>query len=743
MNSHHLFHFQKVRLTVLNEQLIEMMFATFVYPLLLQPLLTYYKRLSPALEKARSSFSDHPFDGYDGDIKRVGEMIAPASGPAKTALFTLASVFQCLTNRPLLRLLYTALFHPLSPDSTSVPTVRSRLEVSTLDYGRRQTIRLDDSFSDSELIPNDRATYAFGTDPKNRRRAKKMNTSEEYDDETSEACVFVLAPALAEVLEFRGQDFGLITRAKPNPYRHALLKCLEIPDDFVDVRHLSVCLVESALKIFHGTLVSHILFGKDLKTFDDDMPLDERKLDSRYAHLDDDRGIGEGMDYESRQSLGKRKGGSVGSDLVGEVVNALCCCVVFATRVGDTDEWALGYNGIATHALLCAIRHNSRAMVVACKTIEHRWRRASSLVTTRASSILSPMGGSSIAFRGCPSVNDPRYDEKLFNAIFDVVLYGSIEHADITPAVNDLLTLPNSEGALNLDSSCTAIAREATFTDLCSQVGSFLRPKQDETRSPEMQTLLLKREGFCCLFKLDALLELLRDLPATGGIVIRDKKLASLVIPRNRASKHLEMLNLDMARQMYCVLSSKAVDSFFGQTTSDFPQHGAQVDLAKSPAVPCVCEAPANMASLFSVEESGVVAEGVTWQSLLLAVENGILIFAQTNDSGAEGRVITACPLERIWVEQDSAPDEGSPARRLLLSYTWFDKTPPDLFLFDALPETKMHRPFLRPEAWTSRLDVWFEDQHTADLAFSILATEIFVSKSSRGQRVQEFLSFV
>jgi hypothetical protein len=736
----------QVGLTVLNEQLIEMMLATFVYPLLLQPLLLYYKRLMPALEQARSRFSDHPFGGYDGDIKRVEAMVATASGPAKTALFTLASAFQCLTNRPLLRLLYTALFHPLSPDSTSVPTVRSRLEVATIDAKGRRTIRLDRTFLDADLIPNDRTTYAFGTDPQSRRRSKAKLSQMEDEDETSEACVFVLSPALAEVLEFRGQDYSLITRAKPNPYRHALLHCLQIPDEFFDVRHLSVCLVESAVRIFEGSFVSHIIFGSDLKKFDDDVPQDERKLDSRYAHAVDDRGIGEGTSYDSRQSLDRQKGGTVGTDLVGEVVNSICCCIVFACRVEGGDEWEVGYNVIAAHALLCTIRHNSRAMVVASKTIEQRWKRAASLVTARATSILSPMGGSSVVIRGSPSINDPLYDEKVFNAVLHLLLYGSPEHPDVVPSLEDLLIMHDDADIDDPDCYCTAIASESISNDLCGQVETFLLwTKSDAAaRSREHATLRLKRDGFCCLFKLDALLALLRDLSATGGVAIHKSKLASLVVTRDRSSKHMEMLNVEMSRQLHCVLSSKAVETLFGKDErSGVPAQGSQIGLSGS-VVPCVCEAPADIAAFFSVEGSGVVAEGVTWQSLCLVIQNGILVFAQPIGGDSDGRVISACPIERVWVERDSDPEAefASPARRLLLSYSWFEKNPPALFLFDTLPNPEKRGPFVRPKAWTSRLDVWLESQLAADQAFTMLSNEIFISQSKRGQRVQEFLSF-
>ena len=148
----------------------------------------------------------------------------------------------------------------------------------------------------------------------------------------------------------------------------------------------------------------------------------------------------------------------------------------------------------------------------------------------------------------------------------------------------------------------------------------------------------------------------------------------------------------------------------------------------------CVCGAGA-----------GVVAEGVSWQSLYLVLREGLLIFAQPlqDEAGGFGRVISVCPLERVWVEQDSMPDTSSPARRLLLSHRSVDPNPPSLFLYDAVPEQIAVGPFVQLKPCVSRLDVWFEDQRAAEIGFLTISEEIFKAKSLRGQRLQEFLSLV
>ena len=54
---------------------------------------------------------------------------------------------------------------------------------------------------------------------------------------------------------------------------------MRVPDDFADVRHLAVCLIDSAVKIFDGNFPTTVLLGTDLKTFEDDIPADERILE--------------------------------------------------------------------------------------------------------------------------------------------------------------------------------------------------------------------------------------------------------------------------------------------------------------------------------------------------------------------------------------------------------------------------------------------------------------------------------
>ena len=726
---------------MLNEQMIEMMLATLVYPLLLQPLLLYYQRLTASVDEDRFSYSDHPFGGISADLSDVDKTLLQVSGPAKSALFTLATIFKFVSNRPLLRLLHTVMFHPLSPDSSSAPTVRSKLEVATVDHNGRNCIRLDEvNFPRDELIPDERTTYAFGTSLTNRRRSSKglFSNGEEGD---TEACVFVLAPALAEILEYRGQDMALIARTRPNPYRKALLKCLTVPEDMADVRELAICTFDAVLSVFDGNFDKAILFGTDLKAFADDIPADERNLDSLYAHAEDNRGLGGSVELDSRHSLGSQRGGSVGSDLVGEVVSALCSCVVFSSRL-PSNEWKLGYDDIAAHTLLTAIRFHPGAIVAASKLLEKKWRQAAILLADVPLG-LNPMGGSPFTLPGAPSINDPHYEQVIFEAFLNIVFYDSLDLGG-TPTTEELLQLKEVADTGSRDGYAVTVSCDCNLQMLSDRVGKFLLSEGLDAGlgSFDKEMVEDRREGARCWFKVDALLSLLKDLGATAGLSIRDIPLSGIAFGAKGSAVKLDE-GFD-ARSIYANISPETNDCLFSKHSDSMqPEPQSFVDLVGIPAIPCVIEAAEIFADLFTDEASGVVAEGVTWQSLYLVFVGHFLVFAVPLPDGTAtvGRVITSCNLERITLEYDTTvPEDGSAARRISLNYKWFDRDPPPLFLFDEMPDYEEHGPFVRIRSFTSRLDVWFENERAASYGYGELSSQIFMAKAHRGRLLQAFL---
>jgi hypothetical protein len=229
------------------------MLATFVYPLLLQPLLVYYQRLpfeSGEAPPLLDPFARRVVERSTVDFNEVGRVPPEVSAPAKTALFTLAAVFHLISNKPLVRLIYTALFHPLSPDASGETVISAEGCVTQVDENGNKVVRVDGStYKDSD----ERTTYPFGG----------IEQASSAIDHHNESCVFVLSPALAEVLKCAP---GTVSTSPPahtrkNPYRRALLQMLEVPHHMSDFRKLSFHTVDAAISVFDGKFLVDTLLG--------------------------------------------------------------------------------------------------------------------------------------------------------------------------------------------------------------------------------------------------------------------------------------------------------------------------------------------------------------------------------------------------------------------------------------------------------------------------------------------------
>ena len=193
------------------------------------------------------------------DFNQVGRAPPEVTAPAKTALFTLASVFHLITNRPLLGLLYTALFNPLAPNASGETVISAEGCVTTTIDGKT-TIRIDKPIAKKS---GERETYPFGG-----KENEKASSSFNPD---VESCVFVLSPALAEVLQLSGGMNGSLANTRPNPYRRALLQCLEVPHHMSDFRKLAVHTFDAGISLFDGEFLVETLLGKDSASFGGDV----------------------------------------------------------------------------------------------------------------------------------------------------------------------------------------------------------------------------------------------------------------------------------------------------------------------------------------------------------------------------------------------------------------------------------------------------------------------------------------
>jgi hypothetical protein len=713
-----------VGLTVLNEQLIEMMLATFVYPLLLQPLVIYAQHLAAAIDEDRLSFSDHPFGGISLDMSDIAKSLIPVAGPAKAALFTLSSLFQCLSNRPLFRLVVTALFHPLAPDTSKNPTLRTKLQVATIDEHGKDCIRVDRSSTTDE-----RETYEFGTDIGDRRESNHDLATAEDDPK---ACMFVLSPALAEVLEFRGgEDLGLLSRTKANPYRKALLACLKVPADMADVRKLAVCTFDGALSALSNC--SHILYGTDLlhSAADDDTPLDELLMESKAVNDEHDRDLG------ISTGSGRSAFSFSGRDFVVEVVAGLCNTVATAFRV-STSEWKLEYDEVAAHALLMATRQTPSALQATGRHLDALVRQAAKAVAAVPTSGLTPMGGTTALMPGAPDINADDFEERMFEAFLNAVFYDSIRPGRNNPITQDARQL--KKFAYTSNGYTVRVSQTSDAKEVADRISKFLLQVMEVRDYFGLDDLIdERRESASVWLKLDALQNLFLDLAANGWAA-RDVQFSGTVLAEG------DLVTIDdfrFSRSFFAELSGNAV-SFLYWPPPPPPKEfrfakADYVDLTAHLAISCVCEVSGVLSQFFT--NDGIEAEGVEWHPLLLVFVDTQLVFC--HPSGAEenrAKIIASCDMERLTAERDPVDNEASAAKRLSLGFKWFDLKPPPLFLFDAIPDFKEDGPFVEIYPFTSRLDVWLEHESAMRQAFTIMNHKIFGAKCVRGQRIKSFL---
>jgi hypothetical protein len=469
-----------VGLTSLNEQIIEMMLATFVYPLLLQPLLLYFQR-SPVPDEVLFADTLNEHSGGKGFkmSNLTGSEKSLISAPAKSAFFCITGVFQFITNQPLLRLLFTALFHPLAPNATGETMIRAKADVACIGPHGKMTIRVDQFDAEGQIeFPTDRSTYLFGSITGHKYVSGESEDT--FDD--NDACVFVLSPALAEILQYKGGDLGLIARTRQNPYRKAIFKCFTLSNELSDLRPLSVMAVDSAVSAFGEKFVSDMILGVDLQKFADNMPKDERKSDARWAQALDDRGMGGPMKFESRQALGEATSGKVGFDCMNEVLSSFRSCLMHAAPSGkgksarlfkselllffkltelfpvELGTWKLEYDMVAAHALLCVIRGSKSAIQGASKGVDRRCRQAAAFLSDMPANI-----------ELCVKVEGEIEDKELQAGIIMEKLFSEPSDKGDDSILDDFLELMPMHRSKKKHGHAVAVSMIGSFKELCNR----------------------------------------------------------------------------------------------------------------------------------------------------------------------------------------------------------------------------------------------------------------------------------
>jgi len=622
----------------------------------------------------------------------------------------------------------------MAPEASGETMIRAKPDVACSGPDGKLYVRVDEP-------PISNSMYLFGK-VTGQRGSATLSSVEDH-------CVFVLSPVLADVLENQASgSASFIARTRPNPYRRAILACLAETGDIAGLRNLSILAMDAALSRFDGKVVCDMLFGTGMKTFSNDIPMDERRLDTKRVQKMHDRGMGGPASVESRRSLQSASPGR-GQNFVAEVVASLCVGVVNAT-----SSWkglkVLEYDKIAAHALLCAIRDNSRALQMASKLIERRRGQTVSFMAQLPSLIYkTPVTRLSGEFRG--SATGPKSiaedDEQRVGLLMNRIFYE--KHGKDNESVIEGLVRTRTGPDMN--NRLISITQESSFDDIAPRVCNEMRTDTDV--SDELASLEIAKTCAASYFHLDALCNLIQDLAATNGNALKNRKLTEYAFTRSgQVIQFGGSYEKDLRRSLYASISQSLVTTIIEEQDTDslhhrdkgLPEAGSVVGLVGRTAFPCVCEVPAANAKLFTEEAACVVAEGVKWQSLYLVFLGRYMVLAEPEKggSGGNGRIITACSLSKLNVENDVQNESSdSPARRLLLSHEWFEKMPPSLFLLEEKPCDKLLGPFARVQSYRSCMDLWFEDENAADRAYKIIDTKLKKAKSRRGNRIREKFS--
>jgi len=169
-------------------------------------------------------------------------------------------------------------------------------------------------------------------------------------------------------------------------------------------------------------------------------------------------------------------------------------------------------------------------------------------------------------------------------------------------------------------------------------------------------------------------------------------------------------------------------------------QSGQIVSLVGRAAFACVGEVSDENAHLFTDDSSCVIADGgVKWQSLYLVVVGRYMILAEPEKRGCggNGKIVTSCQLSCLSIERDKPTViHTSPARRLILTCTSLNQTPPGVF--KNITQTSNKNTNL---LWQSRMDLWFEDEDSCENAYDGLWLKILKTRCKRGKCFRDVFS--
>eukprot|EP00984_Skeletonema_dohrnii_P022297 scaffold11431_cov85-Skeletonema_dohrnii-CCMP3373.AAC.1 len=765
----------EVGLISLNEQAIEMMLATFVYPMLLQPLLLPLHRFSSSKngsastaetpkKKARKPtislqspppFSPKPTDGVSSKFEKEATISNDAESdsiststsngkdlhssdemdlaPSKTALFGLSVIFHAVSNATFCHLLLTALLHPLSPEASgglviicppqiTLPVEAEEGKVAAASDDVQIEIRMEENQTRlskrnegfQQIVP----VYNFGTKPESVSEVKEEKESN--NDDATNTCIFILAPALVDMLRnhtglaisdktsnFTG---GNSSSTRPNPYRNILISAIKGSEEMVSLQSLAVAAVQSALLSVDKSVFKRILFAS--KQIDESNDIDE---------------------------------------CVVETVRSLCQSVVNKSVTYD-GWWKVKFNAAAARTLMDIVSSDFDSLRFVNDIMTDIREEAAEYLMTLPSQIDAK------SRQGDSPNNSSHSKEHLDSWLLDRFYFDQPDKST-NSAVESVCYL--KEEAKDGDSkvqyryglevlSTISVMKSTDILCESSRVVENMLVSESSGNTPfhcaaSWAVACLYLDAFCIkIAKLKASFE-----DQSENCLSPQRQLSYI-----SASPSDDALESDLSMSL-AHLSSKFAIAMLDEVESsepgkgDAPTHGSVVGLIGKAAFPCVCEVSSSFSYLFT-GRSSVLSEGIQWQSLYLVVVGkwAVLAEPERGGTGGEGRVITSCRLSCLALRRDtsSQANNNSPARRLLVAHASLDPHLPALFSLDASSSRRSNSrrgPSLGPDGLRltmSRMDLWFEDSNAAGHAYKVLSSKIAKARAKRGGNIKAAL---
>lgn len=763
----------EVGLISLNEQAIEMMLATFVYPMLLQPLLLPLHRFSSSKNGSTSAtetpkkktrkptislqspqpFSPKPNDGISSKFEKEATISNNAESdsissnttngkdlhssdemdlaPSKTALFGLSVIFHAVSNPTFCHLLLTALLHPLSPQASGglviicPPQITLPVEANNergavahgnvpleirMEKNQSRLSKRDEEFQ--RIVP----VYNFGTTSKSSNEVKEEKGKNNNDD-AKNTCIFILAPALVDMLR---NHTGLSTLDKmsnstgnesaptrPNPYRNILISAIEGSEEMVSLQSLAVATIQSALLSVEKPVFKRILFA---------------------SKQIDENGDADGCAVETMRSL---------------------CHSVVNKSVTYDGWWKVKFNAAAARTLMDVVSSDIDSLCFVNDMMTDIREEADEYLLTLPSQIdaKSRQGDSP----NNSSHNKDHLDSWLLDRFyFDQPDKLSNSAVESICYLKEEAKVGNSKVLYRYGLEVLSSISVMKSTEILCESARVVENMLVSESSGNTPFHCAASWAVGCLY-LDALCIKIAKLKASF-----EDQPGSCVSPQRRlwyvsTSPSDETLESDSLAH----LSSKFAFAILDEAESsesgkvEAPVHGSVVGLIGKAAFPCVCEVSSSFSNLFT-GRSSVLSEGIQWQSLYLVVVGkwAVLAEPERGGTGGEGRVITSCRLSCLALRRDTSSqgNNNSPARRILVAHASLDPRVPALFNLDTSNSRRINSrrgPNLGPDGLQltrSRMDLWFEDSNAAGHAYKVLSNKIAKARAKRGGNIKAAL---